>query len=318
MKKILGILLIVVTVILIAGKIYTDIIVQRAEAKYPPTQFVVVENVRLHYLKAGTGQPVVIIPGGSGKVQDFSLSPFFELVTDQYEVIIFDRPGLGYSEKPSNVEATPNVQARLLHSAIEELGYEKPIIVGQSWGGVIALAYAQAYSKDISGIALLGASPYPRERKSDIFDVIARTPVLGDLIVHTLYVPIGRHWIAPVVLEQNKDYFSPLAAVPESYYDATLEIGMRPSHLKSSAEETRIIPASLAALVADLDKVDAPVIIVTGDQDAHALEQSSRLQQDLTTSKVEIVAGANHYLWFSKPEVVMETIYQLWLWSSEF
>lgn len=318
MKNFFIILLVVIVVILIGGKIYTDSIVHRAEEKYPPAEFVAVENVSLHYLEAGSGQPVVFISGGSGKVQDFSLSPLHEIAVDDYKVIIFDRPGLGYSEKPSNEELTPTLQARLIHGAIKELGYDKPVIVGQSWGGVIALAYAQEYADDLSGIVLLGSSPYPRERKTDYFNVIARTPIVGDLILHTLYVPIGRHWVAPAIMEQNKDSFAPLDTVPKSFYDATIELGLRPSHLKAAAEETRVIPASLAALVDGLEKVAVTVMIVAGDQDKHAIEQASRLQQDLPATKLVVVEGANHYLWFSNPEIVVETIQQLWEWAGEF
>ena len=318
MKKFFGILLVVVSLIFIGGKIYTDTIVNGAETKYPPAEFMDAENVRLHYLEAGSGQPVVFISGGSGKVQDFSLSPLYELAVDEYNVIIFDRPGLGYSDKPSNEEATPAVQARLLHSAIDKLGYEKPIIVGQSWGGVIALAYAQEYSNDILGIVLLGSAPYPRERNTDLFDIVARTPLIGDLIVHTLYVPIGRHWVVPAIMEQNKDYFAPLDAVPESFFDTTLELGLRPSHLIAAAEETRVIPASLEAVVERLDEVNVPVMILVGDQDTHANEQAVRLQQDLPASKLVVVEGANHYLWFSEPEIVMDTIRRLWEWSGQF
>lgn len=312
-----GILLVAIIVILVSGKFYTDAIVQNAEAKYPPSKFVTVDDIQLHYLEAGTGRPVVFISGGGGKVQDFSLSPLFEPAIEDYRVIIFDRPGLGYSEKPSDEEATPPVQARLIHNAIEKLGYEKPILVGQSWGGVIALAYAQAYASDLSGIVLLGSSPYPRERRTDFFDVIAQMPVIGDLIVHTLYVPIGRHWVAPAIMEQNKSSFAPLEAIPESFYDATIELNLRPSHLKASAEETRVIPASLAALVEGLDKVNVPVIILNGDQDTHAIEQASRLQQDLLASRIVVVEEADHYLWFSNSEVVMESIRELWIWAEE-
>lgn len=317
MKKIIWMLSAIIVIIIVGGKIYTDIIVQRAEEKYPPSNFVTVENVRLHYVEAGSGQPVVFISGGSGKVQDFSLSPLYEFAMNRYRVIIIDRPGLGYSEKPTDKEATPDVQARLIHAALNELGVEKPIIVGQSWGGVIALAYAQEYSSELSGIVLLGSSPYPRERQTDFFNVIARTPIIGDFIVHTIYVPIGRHWVAPAIMEQNKDYFAPLDTVPETFYDSTIELGLRPSHVIASAEETLIIPASLAELTSDLGKVNVPVIIVDGDQDTHAIEQATRLEQDLPTSRVVIVEGANHYLWFSEPEVVIEAIQELWEWSNE-
>lgn len=317
MKKFIWVLLAIITIIFVGGKVYTDRITQRAEAIYPPANFVTVENVRLHYVDAGSGQTVVFISGGSGKVQDFSLSPLYELAMNKYRVIIIDRPGLGYSEKPTDEEVTPAIQARLIYEALNELEIEKPIIVGQSWGGVIALAYAQKYSSELSGIVLLGSSPYPRERQTDFFNIIARTPIIGNFIVHTIYVPIGRHWVAPAVIEQNKDYFAPLDSVPETFYDSTIELGLRPSHVLASAKETLVIPASLADLVRDFEKVNVPVMIVDGDQDTHAFEQATRLEQDLPMARVIIVEGANHYLWFSKAEVVLEAIQDLQKWSDE-
>ena len=93
---------------------------------------------------------------------------------------------------------------------------------------------------------------------------------------------------------------------------------MRPSHLLAAAEEKRVIPAALAELAAGLDEVAVPVIIVAGDQDTHAFGVTARLEQDLPNSRVEIVAGANHYLWFSKPEAVVGAIDQLSDWLHDF
>ena len=168
--------------LLLALKIVTDVLVNRAEMKYPPDETVLVEGLQLNYVRAGNGRPVVFIPGGSGLLQNFTLSPVFDAVTADYEAIFFDRPGLGYSEKPAGEAATPDVQVRLLHGALQELGVEKPILVGQSWGGVMALTYALNYPDDLAGIVLLGASPYPRERQSDFFNVIRFSFVIADLL----------------------------------------------------------------------------------------------------------------------------------------
>jgi hypothetical protein len=74
----------VVVVVLAAGTVivaalaglalYTALEVRRAEAAFPPRgQFAYVDDVRLHYVAAGAGRPVVLLHGNPGFVQDFAL-----------------------------------------------------------------------------------------------------------------------------------------------------------------------------------------------------------------------------------------------------
>ena len=135
--------------------IYSHDVARRAEADFPPLgSFVVVDGVRLHYLDSAPGdderQAIVMVHGASGNLRDFAVSIFDELA-QKYRVIAIDRPGHGYSERPSSdsVDAawvTPEIQARLIHGAMRQIGVEKPVILGHSWGGAVALAYALAFS----------------------------------------------------------------------------------------------------------------------------------------------------------------------------
>jgi pimeloyl-ACP methyl ester carboxylesterase len=312
-----GIPLLALAIVFAGLKIYTDWLVRQAEAKYPPAEFVVVEGLPLHYLSEGSGRPVVFIHGGGGKLQDFALSPVFDLAAADYQVVLVDRPGLGYSERPRDEDATPAVQARLIHKALLKLGIEKPVLVGQSWGGVIALEYALDYPDDLSGIVLLGSAPYPREREPDPFLRIVRIPVLGDLVLQTLYVPIGRHIVAPAFLEASAEYFAPLDAVPSSYLDTTIELGLRPSHVKADADEEVIIPASLESISGRFGEISVPVTIVAGSLDTHAIEQAPRLDEDIPYSQVSVVEDAHHFIWFSRPEMVIDAIGETWTWADE-
>ncbi len=312
----IGILLLTLAVVLVGLKLYTDHLVRQAEAEYPPAEFVTVEGLHLHYLSEGSGRPVVFIPGGYGKIQDFTLSPLSDPVATNYQAIFFDRPGLGYSERPAYEDVTPSVQTRLIHGALQQLNIKKPVLVGQSWGGVISLQYALDYPDDLAGIVLLGVAPYPRERPSDPISEIVRTPVLGDFVLHTLYVPIGYHIMGPAFLEESVEYFAPLDTVPPSY-SATMGLEVRPSHVKAGADEDRIIPPYLEILSARLGEVSVPVVIVAGDLDTYAIEQAPRLKEDIPNSRVVVVEGANHLLWFSLPEVVVDAVQETWTWADE-
>src|SRR5205085_7444234 len=124
-------------------------------------EFVSVDGLNLHYVSAGSGRPVVLIHGNPGSHQDYMLG-MFDKLSRSFHVVAFDRPGHGYSERHDSVTTTVEVQAQLIRDALRKLSIEKPVIVGHSWGGSLALAAAVAYQKELSGIVLLAPAAYPR------------------------------------------------------------------------------------------------------------------------------------------------------------
>src|ERR1044071_3028222 len=67
---------------------------RRAEHDNPPVgRFVLVEDVRVHYIERGIGDTVVLLHGNGSMVQDFESSGLVDLAAKEYRVIAFDRPG---------------------------------------------------------------------------------------------------------------------------------------------------------------------------------------------------------------------------------
>jgi len=317
--RVTAILLIALVVVFVAGKLYTDAVVRRAEAEYPPFGFVTVEGVRLHYVDEGSGQPVVFFHAANGHLRHFTMSPMFEPLTQEYRAVVFDRPGLGYSERPAREDATPAVQARLIHGALQQLGVEKPVLVGQSWGGSVALAYALEYPDDLSGVVLLGAVPYP-QRFSDPIAGLVRVPVLGDLVAHTVYVPIGQSALLPLTVKQGEQagYFPPSDIRPPGYYDANAALVLRPTHIKAEAEQAALLYPSNEALSPRYGEIRAPVSIVIGDSDVPAaVEQAPRLDEELVHSKMVVLPDTAHCHQFTDPEGIIATIRETWAWADD-
>jgi pimeloyl-ACP methyl ester carboxylesterase len=74
---------------------------KQAEDAHPPLgRFVEVDGVRLHYIECGAGEPLVIFHGNGSMAEEFILSGFVTLAAQHFRVIVFDRPGYGYSERP--------------------------------------------------------------------------------------------------------------------------------------------------------------------------------------------------------------------------
>src|ERR1700733_1318636 len=77
------------------------LIAKKAERNNPPIgKFIEVGGVRLHYVERGEGEPLVFLHGNGSMIQDFVSSGLLDKAARKYRVIVFDRPGFGYSKRP--------------------------------------------------------------------------------------------------------------------------------------------------------------------------------------------------------------------------
>ena len=100
-----------------------------------------VSGHRVHYVEKGNGPPLVLIHGASGNLRDWTYRAVDQL-SRRYRVIAFDRPGMGYTPRIDSDGASIFEQAALLSAASRQLGAERPIVLGHSYGGAVALAWA--------------------------------------------------------------------------------------------------------------------------------------------------------------------------------
>ena len=139
---------------LAAAAVWVNWKARRAEREHPPIgRFLEVDGVRLHYLDRGEGRPVVLLHGNGSMIEDLALSGLLELAAARYRVVAFDRPGYGHSTRPRDRVWTPEAQAELVRAALRRLGVERPIVVGHSWGTLVATALA--HPADVAGLVLL-------------------------------------------------------------------------------------------------------------------------------------------------------------------
>src|ERR1044072_5280762 len=96
-----------------------------AGASHYRRQSVVVDGMRLNYVSAGSGRPVVLIHGNPGSYEDYTLAGVGRR-SRSYHVVAFDRPGHGYSERQDSVQTTVEVQALIIRAALQKLALEKP------------------------------------------------------------------------------------------------------------------------------------------------------------------------------------------------
>src|SRR5579862_7349056 len=147
--------LVFVAAILAGLVIFTAVTARRVEKALPPRgQFIEVSGARIHYLDKGSGPPIVIVHGLGGQMGNFTYA-LLDRLTDEFRVILIDRPGSGYSKRAPEATGRPKEQAAIVAEFIRKLDLQRPLLVGHSLGGAIALGIALDHPEVVKGLALV-------------------------------------------------------------------------------------------------------------------------------------------------------------------
>ncbi|WP_018303141.1 alpha/beta fold hydrolase [Wenxinia marina] len=260
------------------------------EAMYPPIGRILdVDGVPVHALVRGDGPDLVLIHGASGNLREFL--PLIARLQDRYRVIAFDRPGLGYTGRTDPAYAdpftlaaeSPAEQARLLAAAARALGAERPLVLGHSYGGAVALAWAldeeAAGLIDVSGVAM----PWPGGLGTLYRATDSR---LGGAVVPALVAAAATRGQVAAAIES---VFAPQPE-PEGYVDeAGAALILSPGRFRANARQVNALRPHVVEMEPRYPSLHLPVEIVHGDADTivpigiHSIPLSQAIQgADLT------------------------------------
>jgi pimeloyl-ACP methyl ester carboxylesterase len=279
---------------------------RRAEQDYPPQgKFVEIDGVRLHYVERGSGRPLVLLHGNGASVGDMEASGLLDRAAGKYHVIAFDRPGYGHSSRPRSTIWTPEAQASLLWKALRGMGISRPIIVGHSWGTMVALAMALDHTDDVAALVLLSGYFFPTVRSDTALFAPPAIPVVGDLMRFTVS-PVMARLLAPTFVRR---IFAP-APVPASFERFPLPLSLRPSQIRAAAAEAALMQVGARQLSKRYDELQMPIVIMTGDGDKIvSMEAHSRaLHEQLPGSRLIVVPGAGHMIHYLATDEVLDAI----------
>jgi len=111
-----------------------------------------VNDVMIHYVTAGKGEPVVLLHGWPQTWYEWR--KIIPALAARYTVIAPDMRGIGDSSKPVSGYDKRTV-ADDIYKLVRKLGHEKIFLVGHDWGGPTAYAYAVAHPADVRKLVIL-------------------------------------------------------------------------------------------------------------------------------------------------------------------
>lgn len=282
----------------------------QAEQTTPPIgDFVTVDGVRVHYEVRGSGPDLVLLHGASGNLKDFTLS-LADQLTDRYRVIMFDRPGLGYTQRPAghggpfnNAEEPPQKQAALLIAAAHEIGVNKPIVLGHSFGGIVALAWGLAQPDETAALVLVSAvsEPWPGELGWTY-------TVNGSVWGGALFVPLITAFLPQsYVSDSIESIFAPQEA-PQGYAEHIgTGLTLRRESTRANAQQVNASRQHVVEMQKQYGTLEMPIEAVHGDADTIVplVVHAEVLMGDVPNGALTVLPGGGHMPQHThQPEVI--------------
>jgi pimeloyl-ACP methyl ester carboxylesterase len=292
-----------------AAAVANDIAARAAERRNPPRgRFLDIGGVKLHLLDEGSGPPVLLLHGNGAMAEDFVVSGVFQRLSAAHRVIVPDRPGFGHTRRPRGRLWSAHAQAELIARALRQLGDERPVVVGHSWGVMVALGLALNHPDQVAALVLVGGYYHPTFRLDVPLASLSAVPVLGTVLRHTLLPPLA--WLLRGRI--SKLIFDPAPVTRRFARMFPLEMSSRPSQLRATAQDTAMMIPGTAALAGRYGELAMPVAIVggTGDRIVDFDTQSRWLHARIPHSRLHALADDGHMPHHTEPAMLTDIITQ--------
>ena len=223
-------------------------------------------------------------------------------LTDRYRVTVVDRPGLGHSDPLEDTSLL--AQARFIKAGVAQLGVKDPIVLGQSYGGAVALAWA--LDGGPKALVLVASPSLPWPGKLDIWYRITSNPVGRALVI-----PLASAFVPDSYIRTaTAAVFAP-DPVPPGYDDFLgSPLTLRRATLAANVAQVNALRAELVTMEPRYPTLTLPVELVHGDADTivpltiHSLP----LSQILPNVSLTVIPGAGHMPHHAHADAVIAAI----------
>lgn len=270
--------------------------------------FIDVDGVPVHVLELGQGndaeKPVVLIHGASANLRDMKIALGDALAIDR-RVILVDRSGRGYSGRPDDGWRLES-QATQINGVVKALSLEDPIIVGQSFGGAVALSYALNFQDDLSGLVLL--APVSHEWPGGVawYNSASEMPIIG-VLLRRLIIPVYGQLVARQGIDET---FEPNIA-PENYAERSgLALLFRPKDFRANASDIVHLKDEIKRQQDLYQNISTPVEIITGASDTAVSPEihSKALERQIDGAGLSILPETGHALHHARKAEIIAAI----------
>jgi len=234
--------------------------------------FVDADGFHIRYLECGEGEPLVCFHGAGG----LRVSPAHVLLAEKLRVVLMEVPGFGTSPENTRSQSIQDL-ADTMSAAIAGIGIERCAVLGNSFGGRLALWLAIRHAEQMSALVL--AAPAALRPESGNQPPVSPQDRLGQLYAH----PERQPPMAPITSE--------VIAKQEALV----------SRLRGPAQDPELLSA--------MEKLDLPVLVLFGTLDRVIPSEMGRIYRaTLPRCNFVLMYDAGHALDADRPEAFAEVV----------
>lgn len=282
------------------------------EARYlPEGNIVQVDGRDVHVLVRGDNGPdLVLVHGAGANVRDMTSSIVDELAS-RYRVFIVDRPGHGWTDVAPDLKGlfvsdgeSPVSQARLLSRAVSQLGAERPIVMGHSFGGAVAMAWA--LEAEVAALAIISGVTLPWPGDIDI-----SYRVLGSGLGGAVLPPLGAAFVTRDYVEGVLEGTFAPQGVPQDYFQRSgVPLAIRRDTLRANNRQVKHLRRNVVEQSARYDEITVPIEILHGTADKTVFPEihATPLAERLPNATATLIDGLGHMPHQTNPGDVIDAI----------
>ncbi|WP_327430309.1 alpha/beta fold hydrolase [Streptomyces sp. NBC_01236] len=256
----------------------------------------------LHYLKAGTGAPLVLLHTVRTQAEHFRF--LIPLIADRYTVYALDLPGMGYSEIVPGASYNEPAMRAGVKRLLTELDLHDVTLVGESMGAALALTTAADLPERVRRVVAVNTY--------DFRGGIARSSLLARVVVSGVLAPGVGPVIAgveprPALRAILQGGLGDKSALREDYLDELLQVGSRPGYPTVARAVYQALPSLIAAR-SRYPEVKAPVHLVYGEKDWSRPADREANKRLLPAADFTQVPKAGHFIALERPDVLADLL----------
>jgi proline iminopeptidase len=249
------------------------------------------DDGRLFYEVVGSGDPIIVVHGGPGLDHGY-LRPGLDVLASSHSLVYYDQRGTGRSDFPLD---SASINLAKFVSDIDDLrqvlGYERVTVLGHSFGGLIALAYAKAHPDHVTALILMDSAE-PGERwqaEASRRARSARTPEDSAELSRLLASPGYAARDAATLSEIYRVSFRSTLLDPSRIDELNLKLSPKTAH--DGQDVARLLGGDMAHLDwwPDLPSLTVPTLVIQGKADPMPLAMAQALVAAIPQAKLAVL-----------------------------
>ena len=278
----------------------------------------------IYYMSTGRGQPLMILHGGPGASHDYFL-PYLLPLARYNRVIFIDERGSGRSQKLENPSGyTIENMVEDVEAVRQALGLGKISLLGHSYGGALAQAYALKYQRNLSHL-ILASTWSSTVAMNQVFVRMKQnmTPELRDRIDKLEAERLFGHGKDYEKNRYTNDYM--IAAWGEGYFPYVYHNHPDPNYDPIAQGNTSwdlyremwgehgefVIDGNLKSVeyTNRLSTIKVPTLVLVGEHDECDPSLSQTMHQKIAGSKLVILPNAGHMTFVDQTDMFIKTVH---------